>query len=153
MKVFEQYAAWFAGPSPYIFEVFAHNVHQAVSEKGHPILLSGFGGDQGGRGHIPIRFILPDLLKKKALDSAWRELSPQKASRRLLRLIQYSHPALNRVIQNIQSMRKDNYIHPYQKVYCKTLREAEWNFLQGPFSHEIRMRIEYSSIVSKKNGV
>ena len=42
--------------------------------------------------------------------------------------------------------------HPYQRRYYNNTREAEWFLLQGPDSHEVRMRIEYSSIVSKKMG-
>ncbi|MCH9755998.1 MAG: hypothetical protein K0U37_02240, partial [Gammaproteobacteria bacterium] len=142
IKVFEDYAAWFAGPPAYIFEVFAHNLHRAVSEKGHTVLLSGFGGDQGVSGHVPIRFILPELLKHKAFGKAWRELSSQTMSRRLLRLIQYTHPAIHTIIQKAQDIKKRYPTHPYQRGYFKTLREAEWNFLQGPLSYEIRMRIE-----------
>ncbi|MDF1646981.1 MAG: asparagine synthase-related protein [Legionellaceae bacterium] len=152
LKVFENYAAWFAGPSPYIFEVFAHNIHRAVSEKKYSILLSGFGGDQGVSGHIPARFILPQLIHQKLIGQAWHELSSQTKSRRVLRLIQYSHPALHHMLQQVQGLRKTVHLHPYQKGYYKTLREAEWDFLQGPFSYEVRMRIEYSSIVSKKMG-
>ena len=42
--IFKQYAEWFGGSSPYVFELFAHNIHKAVSKQGHKILLSGFGG-------------------------------------------------------------------------------------------------------------
>ncbi|MDP1574984.1 MAG: asparagine synthase-related protein [Coxiellaceae bacterium] len=43
-------------------------------------------------------------------------------------------------------------LHPYEYMYYASVREAECNLLQGHNSHEIRMRIEYSSIVSKKMG-
>ena len=163
--IFKEYAAWFGGPPPYVFELFAHNIHKAVSKQGHTILLSGFGGDQGVSSHIPARFILTSLINNKQFQKAWSESTPANTLRRLAQLIQCAHPSLHKPIQHVQDIKlnlsnafkKQNQqriasTHPYYRHYFKTLREVEWSFLQGPNSHEVRMRIEYSSIVAKKMG-
>ena len=165
IRIFKEYAAWFGGPSPYAFELFANNIHRAVSEQGHTILLSGFGGDQGISSHIPARFILPSLINNKQFRQAWIESTPASAIRRLTQLIQCAHPSLHKLIQHTHDIKLDisnafkkpgqqktASTHPYHRHYFKTLREAEWSFLQGLNSHEVRMRIEYSSIVAKKMG-
>ena len=165
IRIFKEYAAWFGGPSPYIFDVFAHNIHKAVSKQRHTILLSGFGGDQCVSSHIPARFILPSLINNKQFRQAWTESTPANPLRRLAQLIQCTHPSLHKLIQHAQDLKLDlsntfrapdqqraSSTHPYHRHYFKTLREVEWSFLQGPNSHEVRMRIEYSSIVAKKMG-
>lgn len=165
IRIFKEYAEWFGGPSPYVFELFAHNIHKAVSKQGHTILLSGFGGDQGVSSHIPARFILPSLINNKQFRQAWAESTPANPIRRLAQLIQCMHPSLHKLIQRTQDLKLDlsnafkssdqqraASTHPYHRHYFKTLREVEWSFLQGPNSHEVRMRIEYSSIVAKKMG-
>ena len=165
IHIFKEYAEWFGGPSPYVFELFAHNIHKSVSKQGHTILLSGFGGDQGVSSHIPARFILPSLINNKQFRQTWAESSPANTIRRFAQLIQCAHPSLHKLIQHTQDLKSDlnnafktpdqqraASTHPYHRHYFKTLREVEWSFLQGPNSHEIRMRIEYSSIVAKKMG-
>lgn len=163
--IFKAYAAWFGGPSPYVFDLFSYNIHKAVSKQGHTILMSGFGGDQGVSSHIPARFILPSLINNKQFRQAWTESTSENTIRRLVQLIQCAHPSLHKLIQHAQDLKLDisNRLkpsnqqrvvstHPYHRHYFKTLREVEWSFLQGPNSHEVRMRIEYSSIVAKKMG-
>ena len=165
IRIFKDYAEWFGGPSPYVFELFAHNIHKAVSKQGHTILLSGFGGDQCVSSHIPARFILSSLINNKQFRQAWAESTPANSLRRITQLIQYAHPSLHKLIQHTQDLKLDisntfkpsnqqrlASTHPYHRHYFKTLREVEWSFLQGPNSHEVRMRIEYSSIVAKKMG-
>ena len=165
IRIFKDYAEWFGGPSPYVFELFAHNIHKAVSKQGHTILLSGFGGDQGVSSHIPSRFILPYLINNKQFRQAWTESTSANTLRRLTQMIQCTHPSLHQLIQHAQDLKltlsnafkksaqqKTASTHPYHRHYFKTLREVEWSFLQGPNSHEVRMRIEYSSIVAKKMG-
>ena len=165
IRLFKDYAEWFAGPPPYVFELFAHNIHRAVSKQGHTILLSGFGGDQGISSHIPARFILPSLINNKQFRQAWAESTPTNTIRRLAQLIQCAHPSLHQLIQCTQDLKlnisntlkpsnqqRAASTHPYHRHYVKTVREVEWSFLQGPNSHELRMRIEYSSIVAKKMG-
>lgn len=165
IRMFQDYAQWFSGPPPYVFELFAEPVHQAVSKARHQILLSGFGGDQGVSAHIPVRFILPSLINSKHLRKAWTESASMGKISRLVTLTQFSHPLLHQLIEAIQDLKLNasnvfkkegqktmRSTHSYHRHYFKTLREAEWSFLQGPNSHEIRMRIEYSSIAAKKMG-
>ena len=157
IQVFKDYAAWFAGPAPYIFELFTHHIHQAVSTTGHRRLLSGFGGDQGVSEHVPARFILPFLIKNKQFRRAWLESGSGSMMRRLLLLAQCTHPLMNHITHTMRDLKKEIHKqvvshHPYHRKYFKTLREVEWSMLQGPQSHEIRMRIEYSSVVAKKMG-
>lgn len=162
VDIFRQYSQWFAGPSPYIFDMFAQGVHRAVSAKGCDILLSGFGGDQGVSGPVPPRFCLPSLIKNRQFRQAWKTTSGQTASRLLL-LAQFAHPKSQKLIHKLRIL-KNKVQHAFNQQhqliidypeltrYFKTPREAEWAFLQGSFSHEIRMRIEYSSIVTQKMG-
>ncbi|MFA6303065.1 MAG: asparagine synthase-related protein, partial [Legionella sp.] len=165
IRIFKDYAAWFCGPSPYVFELFAHPLHQAVSSAGHTILLSGFGGDQCVSSPVPLRFILPDLIKSKYFRKVWSETEQLSIISRLFLIAKCSHPLMHELMQPLHDAKlilgnvfkksdqqKVASPHPYHRHYFKTLREAEWSFLQGPNSHEIRMRIEYSSIVAKKMG-
>ena len=165
IRIFKDHAEWFGGPPPYVFELFAHNIHQAVSKQKHTILLSGFGGDQGISSHIPARVILPSLINNKQFHQAWIESTPASTIHRHAQLIQCAHPSLHKLIQHAQDLKlslsntlkpsnqqRAASTHPYHRHYFKTLREVEWSFLQGPNSHELRMRIEYSSIVAKKMG-
>ena len=173
IQTFKKYADWFAGPAPYLFFMFAHNIHRAVAAGGHPILLSGFGGDQGVSSPIPLNFFLPQLVHQRKFRQAWLELTDQhKTSHSFaqqlkygLNFAQYLHPTLFRLgikIKNIKIGLKNSLqsasdpvlpiMNPYLKTSYHSVRDAEWFFLQGPYSHEVRMRIEYSSIISKKMG-
>ena len=107
IRIFKDYAEWFGGPSPYVFELFAHNIHRAVSKQGHTVLLSGFGGDQGISSHIPARFILPSLINNKQFRQAWAESAPGGIIRRLAQLIQCAHPSLHKLIQHTQDLKSD----------------------------------------------
>lgn len=173
LAVFQKYAHWFAGPAPHIFYTFANNIHQAVAKGGYPILLSGFGGDQGVSAHMPPRFVLPELLKQKEYRQAWDYLGspispfqqPLQSIRRLQALAQYTHPlayTLQLKLRNTACRLRNVFkgaetqlslqTEPYFTQYYPSHRAALWSLLQGPLSHEVRMRIEYSSIVSKKLG-
>lgn len=154
LRVLKQYAHWFSGAPPYLFEVFAQPLHQAVSSAGHHRLLSGFGGDQGVSSPVPARFIVPMLLHQKHLRDAWLATAPAPLMRRFMLLFQSAHPSLHHFTQSAKKYKNGSVItqHAYHRDYFKTLRHMEWSFLQGPNSHELRMRIEYSSLVAKKMG-
>ena len=107
IRIFKDYAEWFGGPSPYVFELFAHNIHKTVSKQGHTILLSGFGGDQGVSSHIPARFTLPSQIGNKQFRQAWAESAPGNTIRRLSQLIQYAHPSSHKLIQHTQDLKLD----------------------------------------------
>ena len=164
IRMFQNYSQWLSGPL-YVFELFAQPIHEAVSQAEYQILLSGFGVDQGVSSHILTRFIIPSLINGKHFHKTWAESSSMRRISRLVLLAKLSHPLLHQLIQAIQDLRLNTSnafkkesqktmisTHPYHRHYFKTLREAEWSFLQGPNSHEVRMRIEYSSIVAKKMG-
>jgi hypothetical protein len=108
---------------------------------------------------------LPALIHDKQFRQAWTVSAQVNGFHRLALLAQCAHPSLHQLVQHAQdlklsvrnafkplSQRRVASTHPYHRYYFKTLREVEWSFLQGPHSHEIRMRIEYSSIVAKKMG-
>lgn len=172
IQVFQRYAKWFAGPAPHIFYMFAHHFHRAIAKTGCKILLSGLGGDQGVSGHAPTRFILPMLIHQKNHREVWEILSnTNQHNSLLLRGIKYAHqyakytnPSMHHMMQQLEEtwrisknlfMRKSHRTkttYPYFTDYFSSLREAEWAFLQGPFSYDIRMRIEYSSVVTQQMG-
>jgi asparagine synthetase B (glutamine-hydrolysing) len=137
LEVFRQYAQWFAGPAPHTFYMFAQNLHSAVAQGKHPILLSGFGGDQCVSSHQPHRLIIPQLMKEKKYSAAWDALGPPlRPSRQPIQFMR----RMRRFVQHLLPAKHNNPL------------ETEWSYLQGPLCHEVRMRIEYSSVVSKKFG-
>ncbi|MCX7117506.1 MAG: asparagine synthase-related protein [Legionellales bacterium] len=167
IAVFEMQAKWFCGPSPFIFTMFAHPLLAAVNQGKHPVLLSGFGGDQCVSGDAPANFYVYELLRHHHFRQAWYELSNSKknAIQRGCHLIKFLHPKLyeNHAFCKIMFWKMHNLFrakqqqlpfpfHPATRRCYKSLREAEWSVLQGPDSFEIRLRIEYSSIVAKKMG-
>lgn len=171
LSIFDKYAAWFQGPAPYLFFMFAHPIHRAVSEQGYSILLSGFGGDQGVSSPMTHNFFIPELMAQKNYKEIWQEIfgARQKTSwqklRSLITCSQYLHPKIHQSALFAKKVRAElhnlfcrgqNQVvtdpHPYLHRHYKTVREAEYTLLQGEQSHEIRMRIEYSSLVSKQMG-
>ena len=151
IQIFKNYSSWFTGPAPYLFFMFANPLHRAVAAGKHPVLLSGFGGDQCVSCQLSPNFFIPELIHQRAYSQAWHELSPSHGIKKALRYAAYSHPALYAMQLKIKKMRRQT--HPYELIYYKSAREAQWSLLQGPDSYEVRMRIEYSSLVSKRMGV
>lgn len=165
LSVFEEYASWFAGPAPHLFYMFANTVHKAIRDGGHKIVLSGFGGDQGVSSHVPTNFICPQLIRERKFREALALMGGQNSLGKLKRYSRYLHPAIhkghllmsNALIQlrNIVKENEDKQSlinHPFFTFFFRSLREAEWQYLQGSLSYEIRMGIEYSSVVSKQFG-
>lgn len=172
LSVFDEYAQWFQGPAPYLFFMFAYPLHQAVSRDQYKLLLSGFGGDQGVSTPLPYNFFLPELIAQKNYEAVWESLLGPKANRSKIKKLRsaftflgYRYPSLREAIIAIKqaqialnnlfcetSKQVISSIHPYSKTAYKTLREAEYSLLQGKDSHEVRMRIEYSSLIGKKMG-
>jgi asparagine synthase (glutamine-hydrolysing) len=165
LQVFNEYASWFAGPAPYLFPMFANPLHRAVAAGQHTILLSGFGGDQCVSGQLSLSFFLPELLHQGEYRQAWRELKNTHGVKKALLLAKHMHPILYSQALNLKIMKRhisnvfrpqtayqSTTLHPYEHIYYPSVREAECSLLQGTHSHEVRMRIEYSSIVSKQMG-
>lgn len=148
LKVLNQCRTWFAGAAPYLFFMFAHNIHQAVNTQGCKILLSGFGGDECVSDHAPLHsYPLP-------LKNLWQELKNTAHLKKFLQLVKLKNPRLRRTLQYIKLF--NNAIARKQKqVFYKryhSLQEKQWDWLQGPFSHHVRMRIEYSAVVARSMG-
>lgn len=172
LSIFDKYAEWFKGPAPYLFFMFAYPLHQAVSREGYPLLLSGFGGDQGVSSPMPHNFFIPELMAQKNYEAVWEALLGPEAERNTIKQLKscltfasYRYPSLSEGLHFLKKTRAIVHnlfhrgphqitpgIHPYQKIQYKTLRETEHSLLQGIDSHEIRMRIEYSSLVGKQMG-
>lgn len=165
IEVFDTYGAWYAGPAPYLFTMFASQVHNAVQKGKHPILLSGFGGDQCVSGVMPLNFFMPELIHNKQHQKAWQALGCGNPIKKALQYASYTHPkcyqtsmhlkrSKMRLANALRSKAKYQYpeVHPFQSMYCESTSDAAYQLLQGAHSHEIRMRIEYSAIVGKKLG-
>lgn len=82
IQTFNEYASWFAGPAPYLFPMFSNPVHRAVEAGGHPILLSGFGGDQCISHQVPTNFFMPELIHGGQYKQAWFELKKHRAQKK-----------------------------------------------------------------------
>tara|TARA_R110002126_G_scaffold239409_1_gene382696 strand:- start:120595 stop:122175 length:1581 start_codon:yes stop_codon:yes gene_type:complete len=157
IEVFDQYAAWFSGPAPYLFFMFANPIHKAVAGGKHPILLSGFGGDQCVSGQLPMNFVVPEMIHQGQYQQAWHELKGSNNIKKVLNLAKYAHPKLYDQALKLKKAKKRSKhqvpgVHPYETMYYTNVRAAECALLQGVDSHEVRMRIEYSSLVSKNMG-
>lgn len=165
LQVFNEYATWFAGPAPYLFPMFANPLHRAVASGQHAILLSGFGGDQCVSGQLALNFFLPELIQQGEYRQAWRELKNRHSVKKALLFAQHMHPGLYSQALNLKIMKRhlsnvyrsktahqSTALHPYIHMYYPSVRAAECSLLQGADCHEVRMRIEYSSIVSKQMG-
>lgn len=165
LHVLNEYASWFAGPAAYLFPMFANPLHRAVAAGLHPVLLSGFGGDQCVSGQLSLNFFLPELVHQGQYRQAWRELKGTHGMKKALIYIKHMHPGLYAQALNLKVMKRQisnalrprmahqsPHLHPYEHMYYPSVREAECALLQGANSHEVRMRIEDSSIVSKQMG-
>ena len=165
IEVFDEYAQWFAGPAPYLFPMFANPVHCAVAAGKHPILLSGFGGDQCLSGQLPLNFYLPELIHQRQYRQAWNELKGKSRITKAFNFAMHLHPSLylqaqrtkiikRHLVNMLKSKGRSEPIltHPYENMYYHSVPEVECALLQGLESHEVRMRVEYSGLVSKKMG-
>lgn len=109
IAVLDQCKQWFAGGAPYLFFMFAQNIHQAVSNQGCKILLSGFGGDECVSSHAPLRTYGAEVGYQALL----KELNVINTNgndsklRRLLQTLKLTHPKLFYAIQYIKSYRSN----------------------------------------------
>ncbi len=154
IAVLDQYKQWFAGGAPYLFFMFAQNIHQAVSQQGCKILLSGFGGDECVSSHAPLRTYGADVGYK----ALWKELQTTNSNdsmiRRLLQTLKLTQPHLLYSMQRIKSCVSSlacRQVNVHYKPY-NSLQERESDWLQGRLSHHVRMRIEYSAVLARYMG-
>lgn len=170
IEVLHYCAACFAGAAPYLFFMLANNIHQAVINASHSTLLSGFGGDECVSGHAPMRAYLPSVMRGGLYKKAWQELLysyhhgnnnyPPRKIKCILHLLKLSHPWLHyflskigNIDQSIQAYLKSKpYFPQKQKKIYHSVRDYEYDLLQGPRSQHLRMRIEYSAVLAKSMG-
>jgi asparagine synthase (glutamine-hydrolysing) len=161
-------AKYFAGGAPYIFFMMAQNIHQAITNKGYKILLSGAGGDQCVSSHASLRDYLPGAIQNRNYRLAWHEIymeyqSNNRTSASFLRraemLLKHSSPFIYQLLSQFEMIGKSlrdffqntHLTTPIKPIY-RSIREREWDLLQGPNSHETRMRVEYSAVLAKSMG-
>jgi len=132
-RVIKQCAALFAGTPHYLFPIGANNVHQAISNAGHRVLLSGFGGDECASMHAPLSIYFRELLHNKAWHKAWRVLNDAPTLRQRIGLIRGACP-------------------PHKSASSSTMRHYEAQLLQGNHSHHVRLRVEEAAIMGQSLG-
>lgn len=154
ITVLDKYKRWFAGGAPYLFFMFAQNIHQAVRQQNCQVLLSGFGGDECVSSHAPLRTYGIDA----GYRMLWKELKATDNSgstiRRLLQAIKLTQPRLFYEIERVKSFKSPlarRQVDVHHKPY-RSLQERESDWLQGRLSHHVRMRIEYSAVLARYMG-
>lgn len=161
------YAQYFAGGAPYSEAVLADNVRQAIAAQGYRLVLSGIGGDECVSSHAPLQVFIPQMIKEKGYKTAWYELQchyarkgklPALKIKRLWQFIKLAYPEIFHVLRQLGDT------HHFLKMYIKnlqyiprfkpnySLRDYEYDRLQGAASHHLRMRIEYNTVASKSLG-
>lgn len=154
VTVLNQCKLWFAGGAPYIFFMFANNVHQAIKQQGCQVLLSGFGGDECASSHASLHTYGAETGYK----AIWKELKlinkNESIIRRGLKTLALSQPQLLLALQLIKSSVTQQDYKKTSKIYkpYHSFQEREYDKLQGPLSYHVRMRIEYSATVARNMG-
>jgi asparagine synthase (glutamine-hydrolysing) len=153
IRVLDEHKKWFAGGAPYLFFMFAANVHQAVQQQGCNVLLSGFGGDECVSSHAPLR----TWGAEAGLKALFQELNPLNHGFKLkkwLQMVTLAYPNVYYRVQYLKSYRSalarkqlPTHYKPYTSIQE---READW--LTGSLSYHVRMRIEYSAVVAKNRN-
>ena len=165
-----QYCAkQFAGAAPYILFTFSQTTNRAVAASGKRVLLSGAGGDQCVSNHAFNTPFFRSLCRQQGYRAAWRALSKEHQKtpnapallKRAGELIRLSHPRAYEFLRPYMSLKRlarkflktQSANNGYSALFGKhTLREMEWDLLQGPESHPLRMRMEYCSVLAKSMG-
>jgi asparagine synthase (glutamine-hydrolysing) len=162
-----KYAQYFAGGAPYAGVVLANNIHSEIVKQGYKIVLSGIGGDECVSSHAPLNVCIPQLIKERGYKKAWHELhhhynrkgyvSPGKL-KQLIQFIKLSHPNFLSMMKQFGDINyllkiylKDQSYLPPPKI-APSLRDHEYNMLQGAASHHLRLRIEYNNVAAKALG-
>ena len=130
-----EYADYFAGGAPYNGFILASNIHRAIAARGHHTVLSGVGGDECVSGHAPLKTCISQIILEKGKRLALREFYQSYQVRDY----------------GLSSQLK-RYVQWLKLVYSKSsgsLHEHEYNLLQGPGSHHLRMRVEYNAVLAK----
>jgi len=142
------------GSEHLLFFMFAQNIHQAAHQQKCKILLSGFGGDECVSSHAPLRTYGAEVGYKALSKELNAHHNQNLTFRTLLQTFKLTQPKLFYAIQYIKSYRS-RLARKQLPVHFKSydsLQEREANWLQGPLSYHVRMRIEYSAVVARQMG-
>lgn len=163
--VIHQIAQWFTGTPAYLFPFCANNIHVAVREARHPLLLSGFGGDECISGHAPLFIYLREQCLAGNFVAAKQELAlttlhaggSSSSFRQWLQIKRATYSWLNSGLYWLREMQSrisssSQYTNPLGYYNPQSIREHEYNFLQGAYSHHVRLRVEESAIVARQMG-
>jgi len=162
IEIFRDCAKLFAGPPPYWLGMFNTPLHNAVSSKNIPVLLSGLGGDECFSLRCPPHYGLAERHKKNGYYATTKEYfgyncsgSLQLRTIRLLQFIAHSHVAFYHTgaILSYGLGLVDKRFRSYQKhKFYESLKLYQLAVLQGHQSHELRMKIEYDAVLAKQNN-
>lgn len=154
-------ANYFAGLPQYFFPIGASNIHQRVQENHHPILLSGFGGDECASTHAPLSIVMRAYWQGGHWLKAWQECvfdnqvqQKNLSSAQLMsQLIKNTHPKTIQTLSRLKSFRKKKQpnfssVRPLRN----DLWAHEYDLMQGICAHHLRGRIEESAIMAKHYG-
>lgn len=152
----------------YLFPIGANNVHEAVSNTGHKVLFSGFGGDECVSGHALMRFTLRECLGNNYFSNALNELQqsyvvngkPIPSQIRLIfTLLTSRFPFLSVSKRTIKELplRLQHFIHgiivqPDSSQIEKSVAHFEASLISGYNSRHVRLRIEDSALIGKSYG-
>lgn len=166
--VLQKCARVFAGMPHYLFPIGANNVHEAVSNTGHKVLFSGFGGDECVSGHALMRFTLRECLGNNYFSNALNELQqsyvvngkPIPSQIRLIfTLLTSRFPFLSVSKRTIKELplRLQHFIHgiivqPDSSQIEKSVAHFEASLISGYNSRHVRLRIEDSALIGKSYG-
>lgn len=159
LVIFEQMAALFASPPPYIVSVLACNLYQSIANSGHDILLSGAGGDDLVSHDFPPQLAFPQLWREKKWRGIWNDCkqlaSFKEKMRHAIHRIGYSHIDVHAICAHIErsynrlSQKKTRLFRP---EFYTSFSEYEYGNMQGDLSHNMLMRVEYEAVIAKSMG-
>ncbi|MDF1759054.1 MAG: asparagine synthase-related protein [Coxiellaceae bacterium] len=163
---FQYCAQQFAGPAPYLVYMYMMHLYKAITQSGRRIVLSGAGGDDCVSAHAPAHTYLKSALEQKGYKQLWYEISQLRRNdhtsvrllRRMATLIKVSHPAAYYYFGQSTGIdwlvkrfikRQVSHQNRHKIKRIKTVREQEYDSLQGLQSYGLRMRVEYNAVLAK----
>ena len=159
--IFKKVASIYASPPPYLLGTLASNLHQMVATRGHDVILSGVGGDDLVSHSFPPQIAFPQKWQEEGCYGIYQDLKQLKFVSEKLRYIyertNYSTPFFHHVLSSIHRRYRalsENHksYRPSLQPFYPSLRQYEYNNVQGDYSHELLMRIEYDAILAKSYG-
>lgn len=168
LTTFQRYAELFAGGAPNLSGILNQSFHQTIAQHGHKILLSGLGGNQCVSNPAMTHQGLASHIQQHGYWHAWQELIKEyhflnhaKPSilYRAEQLFKYANPAGYRFFSQFTEISDafkrffNREVSPLNShPFYHSIQEYEWDMLQGPNSHKIRMQIEYNAVLAKALG-